>query len=116
MLSLLHEALKLPRKKAALMSRRERRTLKSIVGREGRLKPNLAWQVGGLRRIPQHKGWGNKGRKYSFWSIQHLISRINCPSRNQAGVFASGEIRQNIKLAAFWCVFLRKIKVVPESW
>ena len=39
------------------MRRRERRTLKSMVGREGRLKANLAWQIGGLRSLPQNKGW-----------------------------------------------------------
>ena len=37
-------------------------------------------------------------------------------SRNQAGVFATGEIRHNIKFTDFWCVFLTKIKVDPESW
>ena len=41
---------------------------------------------------------------------------LNCPSRNQAGICATGEIRQNIKFAAFWCVFWTKIKVDPESW
>ena len=41
---------------------------------------------------------------------------LNCPSRNQAGVWATGEIRQKFKFAAFWCVFLKKIKVDPESW
>ena len=40
---------------------------------------------------------------------------IDCPSRNQVGVCATGEIRQNVTLAAFWCVFLTKIKVDPES-
>ena len=44
------------------------------------------------------------------------IRLINCPSRNQAGIFATGEIRQNVKFATFWCVFLTKIKVDPESW
>ena len=34
----------------------------------------------------------------------------------QAGVFATGEIRQDIKFAAFWCLFLTTIKVDPESW
>ena len=41
--------------------------------------------------------------------------QIYCPSRNQAGVFATGEIRQNVNFAAFWSVFLTKIKVDPES-
>jgi hypothetical protein len=38
------------------------------------------------------------------------------PSTGQAGLLATGEIRQNIKFVAFWCVFLTKIKVDPESW
>ena len=41
---------------------------------------------------------------------------LHCPSGNQAGDFATGEIRQNLKFVAFWCVFLTKIKVDPESW
>ena len=45
----------------------------------------------------------------------YLLSEMVLP-RNQAGVFATGEIRQNIKFAAFWSVFLTKIKVDPESW
>ena len=44
------------------------------------------------------------------------FGQLDCPSRNQAGLFATGEIRQNVKFAAFWCVFLTKIKVDPESW
>ena len=43
-------------------------------------------------------------------------SLINCPSRNQAGVCATSEIRQNIKFAAFLCVFWTKIKIDPECW
>ena len=35
---------------------------------------------------------------------------IYCTSRNQAGVFAKGKIRQNIKFAAFWSVFFVKNK------
>ena len=41
---------------------------------------------------------------------------VYCPSRNQAGVFATGEISRNIKFAAFWYVFLTKKKVDHESW
>ena len=41
---------------------------------------------------------------------------IHCTSRNNQGPFAKGKIRWNNKLAAFWCVFLTKIKVDPESW
>ena len=32
------------------------------------------------------------------------------------GTFATGKIRQNIKVAAFWFVLLTKIKLDPESW
>ena len=46
---------------------------------------------------------------------EQALEKIDCPSSNQAGVFATGEIRRNIKFAAFWCVFLTKIKVDPES-
>ena len=28
----------------------------------------------------------------------------------------AGKIRGNVKFAAFWCVFLTKMKVDPESW
>jgi hypothetical protein len=42
------------------------------------------------------------------------FSFVDCPSTDQAGLSAIGEIRQNIKLAAFWCVLLTKIKVDPE--
>ena len=45
-----------------------------------------------------------------------FLNYIYCPSRNQAGVCATGEIRQQVKFAAFWCVFLTKIKVDTESW
>ena len=41
---------------------------------------------------------------------------VYCPSRNHAGVSATGRTWQNIKIAAFWCVFLTKIKVDPEIW
>jgi hypothetical protein len=48
--------------------------------------------------------------------ISRILIWINCPSTDQAGLFATGEIRQNIKFTAFWCVFLTKIKVDPKSW
>ena len=35
-----------------------------------------------------------------------MSEMINYPSRDQAGLFATGDIRQNIKFEAFWCVFL----------
>ena len=38
---------------------------------------------------------------------------VDCPSRNQAGVFATGE-RQNAKFAAFWFVFFTKKNVDYE--
>ena len=43
------------------------------------------------------------------------LGAIYCPSRNQAGIIATGEIRQNIKFAGLGVVFLKKIKVDPES-
>ena len=45
-----------------------------------------------------------------------IVYFINCTSRNNQGPFATGKIRRNIKFAAFWCVFLTKIKVDPECW
>ena len=41
---------------------------------------------------------------------------IYCTSSYRAELFATGEIRQNIKFVSFWCVVLTKIKVGPESW
>ena len=49
-------------------------------------------------------------------SVTEILGRINCTSRNNQGPFATGKIRQNLKFAAFWSVFLKKIKVDPESW
>ena len=40
----------------------------------------------------------------------------NYSSQHWIEPFATGKIRQNIKFADFWCVFLTKIKVDPESW
>ena len=58
-----------------------------------------------------------KGTSYVFWKwAEWKLNQVDCPSRNQAGIIATGEIRQNVKFAAFWCVFLTKIKVDPESW
>ena len=42
--------------------------------------------------------------------------RLNYSSPHWIEPFATGKIRQNIKFADFWCVFLTKIKVDPESW
>ena len=47
---------------------------------------------------------------------QPWMNFLNCPPRNHAGVSATGKIRPNIQFAAFWFVFLTKIKVDPESW
>ena len=41
--------------------------------------------------------------------------KINYSSPHWIEPFATGKIRQNIKFADFWCVFLTKIKVDPES-
>ena len=65
------------------------------------------------------KGSKKNGNEQNF-HFRHIDGAgrgtINCPSKEQAGLFATGEIRQNIKFAAFWCVLLTKIKVDPESW
>ena len=78
--------------------------------------------------IEKHLGWYEKlaGKKNSCLSPPPYFRgrQVHCtvqysiyyPSTDQAGLFAKGEIRQNIKFAAFWCVFLTKIKVDPESW
>ena len=44
------------------------------------------------------------------------VRTVNCTSRNNQVPFATGKIRRNIKFAAFWCVFLTKIKKDPEKW
>ena len=41
---------------------------------------------------------------------------LDGPSRNNQWTFATGKISQNIKFAAFWCFFLTRKKVDPESW
>jgi hypothetical protein len=41
---------------------------------------------------------------------------VYCPPRNHTGIIGTGKIRPNIKFGAYWCVFLTKIKVDPESW
>ena len=56
-----------------------------------------------------------KGSEKKTQKIIHIL-RINCTSRNNQGTSATGKIRQNIKFEVFWCVFLTKIKVDPESW
>ena len=50
------------------------------------------------------------------WFSQQQQKSLDCHSSYQAGLFATGEIRQNIKFVSFWCVVLTKIKVGPESW
>ena len=47
---------------------------------------------------------------------QHTIKCIHCTPRNHQGTIPVAKIRRNAKFAAFWCVFLTKIKVDPESW
>ena len=41
---------------------------------------------------------------------------LNYTSQHWIEPCATGKIRQNVKFAAFWCVFLTKVKVDPESW
>ena len=50
----------------------------------------------------------------NFW--EYSYHNIYFTPRNHQGTIPAGEIRQNNKFAAFWCVFLTKIKVDPESW
>ena len=52
-------------------------------------------------------------KKKSFFSS---INIFKLPFKRPGGLFATGEIRRNIKFAAFWCVFLTKNKVDTESW
>ena len=53
---------------------------------------------------------------FTVYCNQTLLQSVDCPSGNQAGLFATGEISQNLKFGAFWCVFLTKINVDPKSW
>ena len=59
---------------------------------------------------------------YYLYTVHCIIKRIiwiimvDCPPRHHAGVSDTGKIRPDIKFAAFWCVFLTKIRVNPESW
>ena len=72
------------------------------------------------------EGWVEKDGLPSGWRISTEASMslrslafqagIDCTPRNNQGTFATGKIRLNIKFAAFWCLFLTKIKVDPESW
>ena len=61
--------------------------------------------------------------------VKHCLSKrkityagqlLDFPSRNQAGIFATGEIRENFNFAAFWCVFLTKtrsfLRMHPLTW
>ena len=41
---------------------------------------------------------------------------LYCTPRNHQGTIPAGKSRRNVKFVAFWCVFLTKIKVYPESW
>ena len=43
------------------------------------------------------------------------VLTLDYSSQHGIEPFARGKIRQNIKFADFWCVFLTKIKVDPES-
>ena len=54
--------------------------------------------------------------KYFSKSKSKDIVSLYCTSGNNQGTFATGKIRQNTKIAAFWCVFFTKKKVDPESW
>ena len=53
---------------------------------------------------------------YKFLNCCRDYHPLDCTPRNHQGTIAAGKIRRNVKFAAFWCVFLTKIKVYPESW
>ena len=44
------------------------------------------------------------------WHLLYYTSRLSIEPIH------SGKIRGNVRFAAFWCVFLTKMKVDPESW
>ena len=82
-----------------------------------------------LESRPQHSTWTLyhhtlHSTLYTFHSTPYMDSRtphsplytLHYPPRNHAGVNNTGKIRPNIKFLAFWCVFLKKIKVDPERW
>ena len=46
--------------------------------------------------------------------VHHIV--INYTSRLSIETIPAGKIRGNVKFADFWCVFLTKMKVDPESW
>ena len=60
--------------------------------------------------------WISRKNMFLVRVMTLLQIRVDCLLRNQAGICATGEIRQKVKFAAFWCVFLTKIKVDTESW
>ena len=41
---------------------------------------------------------------------------INCTSKHSIQPIPAAKTRRNAKFAAFWRVFLTKIKLDPESW
>ena len=49
-----------------------------------------------------------------FCALTRHHNNLYCPTRDQAGLFAKGEIRQNVKFAAFWCVN-KKVNILHFS-
>ena len=90
----------------------------ALPGGAGETSPLPYWLVG-CDVLPQAPASG-KGRDEGAPGVQGNVglyfSLLYCSPRNHAGVSATGKIRPKIKFAAFWCVFLTKIKVHPESW
>ena len=57
-------------------------------------------------------------REGSLKTSNHFTHKkgIDYTSRLSIEPITAGKIRGNVKFVAFWCVFLTKIKVDPESW
>ena len=60
-----------------------------------------------------------KSSKFGTFLLSQIYSEsrptlpLYCPARNHTGIIPTGKIRPNFKFAAFWCVFLKKLKVDP---
>ena len=60
----------------------------------------------GVMKVTDSNRLGGVGRCQECAMVSKLSVRCHCTPRNQEGTCAAGEIRQNIKFAPFWCVFL----------
>ena len=82
------------------------------------LVPFVSYQGRNKERTNQMIIKEEEKKKHILTFVTASLSKgcLNCPSSKHQGTFATGKIRPNIKFASFWCVFLTKIKVDPESW